>query len=339
MRITVFPYLKQDLNTNPNPYIRDMVQALSELPDIEIANPAHPNPLLSLLKPNRQGDIVILNWFESIPDFKHGYIQSFIAIIWFVWLKLQGKKIVWILHNKHPHNTSKQWLKKCLTNLVAHGSNLIITHASEGVEVIRKRFPSLVKKVHFLHHPTKNRLEESQPVQPEYDFLIWGHITVYKGVLEYLQYRKNHPQSSRTCIIGACSSQDLCLKLENARSEGVDCFFHSPSFDELRSYIKKSRFVLIPYHADSILSSGILMDSLSFGARIIGPDTGAFRDYSHEERLKVYTFRSFEDLDDILHEHGNEPVDFSAYRSFLTENDWPHFICCFLSLLRNQPKL
>lgn len=335
MRITVFPHLTPFPGTRPNPYIHDLVQALSALPDVEVANPPHANPLLSLLPLRRQGDVVILNWFESIPDFRHGRLQALIAAGWFLLLKARGKKIVWMLHNKHPHDGKRQLLKRMLTSLAAHGSDLIVTHATEGLSLIRSRFPGEADKAHFLHHPTKDRLETPlpAPITPQWDFLVWGHITAYKGILELLQFLSAHPQPWRVCIVGACSSPGLRKQLESFTIPNVECEFRALPFDELREYIRRTRFVLIPYHAASVLSSGILMDSLSFGARIVGPDTGSFRDYACEPRLKVYTFHGFDELNRILYAHADEAADPSAYRDFLTENDWPHYVRRLIALI------
>ena len=334
MKITVFPYLTKTPGTRPNPYIYDLVEALSAQPDVEIANRPHRNPLLSLLSPRQQGDVVILNWFESIPDFKHGWLQSLIAVAWFLWLKARGKKIIWMLHNKHPHATSRKHAKKLLTSLAAHGADLIVTHATEGVDLVRSRFPREAGKVHFLHHPTKERLDRADtPSQPTYDFLVWGHITAYKGILELLQYMNAHPQPYRVCIVGACSSDTLRRQIEAISLPTVDCFFRALLFNELRDYIRRSRFVLIPYHASSVLSSGILMDSLSFGAKVVGPNTGSFKDYAKEKRLKVYTFDRFDELASILRTHGDEAADPSAYRDFLTENDWSHYARRLMALV------
>lgn len=335
MRITVFPHLTPLPGTRSNPYIHDLVQALTALPGVEVANPARPNPLLSLLPLRRQGDVVILNWFESIPDFRHGRLQALIAIGWFLLLKVRRRKIVWVLHNKHPHDPSRRLLKRLLTALAARGSDLIITHATEGIELIRRRFPREAGKAHFLHHPTKNRLSTPlpAPVAPQWDFLVWGHITAYKGILELLQYLNAHPQLWRVCIVGACSSPELRRQLESFTIPHVECEFRALPFDALREYIRRTRFVLIPYHTASVLSSGILMDSLSFGARIVGPDTGSFRDYAREPRLKVYTFHEFDELNRILYAHADDAADPSAYRDFLTENDWPHYVRRLMDLI------
>ena len=77
---TVFPNLKE----KSNPYIQDFIDALNRQEGFQVVNPAHKNPLLSILPPKHWGDTFIFNWFESIPDFKYGLLQSLIAIF-FCW--------------------------------------------------------------------------------------------------------------------------------------------------------------------------------------------------------------------------------------------------------------
>ena len=337
MRITVFPHLQPLPGTRPNPYIHDMVEALAAQPGVSIANAPHRNPLLSLLRPSRVGDVVILNWFESIPDFRHGLIQTAIAVLWLGWLKLTRRKIVYIFHNKRPHNPSRPRLKKLLTRL-ALGSDLIVTHATEGKELIESTYPLRSRKVYFLHHPTKDRLDGREEVTPQFDLLVWGHISAHKGVTDLLDFLTAHPRPWRVCIAGACTDAGLRRRIENYRLPGVEVHLRALSFDELRGYIDRSRFVLVPYHTESVLSSGILMDSLSFGARVIGPDTGSFRDYARESRLRVYTFHTLDDLPHLLREHADKPISPTDYRDFLTENDWPHFAARLLALIGNIGK-
>ena len=72
IRFTVFPRLHILPHQKANPYIRDFVAALEQENVSKVVNPPHKNPLFSLLPPKRWGDVLIFNWFESIPDFKYG---------------------------------------------------------------------------------------------------------------------------------------------------------------------------------------------------------------------------------------------------------------------------
>lgn len=336
MKFTIYPNLRIAPHQKANPYIHDFMDALNSHKDGKVINPPHKNPLLSLLPPKRWGDVFIFNWFENIPDYKYGMLQSVIAIVFLHIIRLCGKKVVWVLHNKKSHAGGYSRMKRFLTGLIARRSTLIITHATEGVEMIKKDYPFAAHKVHFLHHPTKNRLPE--PLLPanqmEYDLLIWGHIARYKGIFEFVEYLKQHPDINlKVCIIGVCSPESLYDELIKAAPANVTVIHKSPSFEELGGYIAKSHFTLSPYSPESILSSGILMDSLSFGAKVIGPDVGSFKDYAKEPKLKAYTFKTFEDIAPIVKSRKDQPVSLKSYREFLEENNWEHFADSLMQLL------
>lgn len=54
-----------------------------------------------------------------------------------------------------PHAGGHARLKKFLTRFIAQKSDLILTHATEGVKMIEAHYPYAAGKIHFLHHPTK----------------------------------------------------------------------------------------------------------------------------------------------------------------------------------------
>jgi glycosyltransferase involved in cell wall biosynthesis len=328
---TVFPNLK----VKGNPYIQDFIDALNRQEGIKVVNPAHKNPLLSILPPKHWGNAFIFNWFESIPDFKYGLLQSFIAIVFLTIIKLSGRKIIWILHNKQPHVQRYGILKRFLAKLIAKNADLIITHAKDGIELIREKHPYAIHKVHFLHHPTKNRLDYSKQHSPEkiYDILIWGAIAQYKGVTEFIDFLCKHPEEKlNVCIIGKCASTELYDELTRTLPANVTLIHERASFEKLAEYINRSHFVLMPYFSRSILSSGILMDSLSFGAKIIGPHTGSFKDYSHEPLLHVHTFKEFCDIYPIVNKTKGTPVSLENYQKFLEENNWEAFATSLIHL-------
>lgn len=105
---TVFPRLRQNPNEKSNPYIENFIASLNREGESTVINPPHRNPLLSILPPKRWGDVIIFNWFESIPDFKYGLLQAVTAICFVTILKLAKKKIVWVLHNKNHTMTDIQ---------------------------------------------------------------------------------------------------------------------------------------------------------------------------------------------------------------------------------------
>lgn len=337
MKVSVYPNLIISPEQHANPYIKDFINALNALPDVCVVNPPHKNPLLSLFPPRNWGDVFIFNWFENLPEVKHGWLQSLAGICFLPILRLTGRKIVWVLHNKGNHTGRHAKMSRFLRRHIARQASLIITHATEGIKVAEKELPFAVHKTHFLHHPTKDRISGMPDRQKEkvYDLLIWGHISKYKGVIDFVRYLvENNIHDIRVCIAGKCASTPLREELEGLLPANVTYVGRSLPFGELGEYIAKSHFVLTPYSPESILSSGALMDSLSFGAKVIGPNVGSFRDYSEEPSLEVYTFNSFEDIPSIIKGHKDKAADKGKYTRFLQTNDWNNFAKTLMELIK-----
>lgn len=326
---TVFPNIKQSPETKANPYIKDFISAIDSTEGCKVINEEHKNPLLSILRPSKWGDVFILNWFENIPDFKYGYIQSILAILFLFAIKIKRRRIIWILHNKKPHSENKKTIKRLLTYLIAKTSDVIVTHASEGVTLINKKYKFTTNKAFYIDHPTKNRLDMIKPISncSQYDLLIWGNIIGYKGVYQYLKYiKENSIDNIRICVIGKCTTQKIASDITSVATKNTTIIFKGASFEELAQYISMSEFVLMPYLQDSILSSGILMDTLSFGAKIIGPNTGSFKDYAKNNNLNVYVFDEYKDISNIIIANRNATISTEGYNKFLNENNWGNFI-------------
>jgi len=341
IRFTIYPRLLTSDKTKTNPYIEDYIRAIEKDNKAKVINIPHKNSITNIIFPKNWGDVFIFNWAESIPSYTYGYFQwqSMLMISLIFIIKLCNRKIIWMLHNKNPHQRGNEHITKYMMNLLAHKSTLIITHAQDGVELIKKKYPFAVDKVHFIDHPTKKRLPSHLTPYNEktYDLIIWGNISKYKGVTDFLEFLStNNIKRYKICIIGKCSSPELKKYIESFISKSVEYIPKEISFEELGHYIAQSNFVLTPYLSESILSSGTLMDSLSYGAKVIGPNSGSFMDYAKDDNIKVYTFRSFEDIPIIIDNFGKEEISLEKYYTFLEKNSWSHFAEYLLKYLKKD---
>ena len=159
-----------------------------------------------------------------------------------------------------------------------------------------------------------------------YLYKVWGGVlTPLARIFEFVNYiQTNKIDNLRICIVGG-ASEAVFNDLKAICPDNVTLINQRPSFDELADYINQSEFVLCPYAPETILSSGMLMDSLSFGAKVIGPEVGSFKDYAGNSLLNVYTFKSFDDIAGIVQQHKHDSVSLANYRKFLEENDWTHY--------------
>jgi len=204
---------------------------------------------------------------------------------------------------------------------------MILTHSSEGINYAKEILPGSEKKVNYFPHPVKDR-RASKKHNIRYDILIWGTISPYKGIDEYLNFLKknNLADKFKTYIVGKSTSEDYFQKLVGFSSEMITIENKFISDEDLQQLIAKSRIVLFTYSKSSILSSGVLMDSLGYGANIIGPQVGAFSDLGNEGILNTYT--NFDELIPIINKHVE--IENSEQRSnkldeFLKENTWDKF--------------
>lgn len=337
MKAAVFPRLPIGNGQYGNPYVKDFVKAL-ESHGIIVANPPHKNPLFRILPGRTTCDAYIFHWIEDIPSAKYGILQTCAAVGLVSWAKIRKRKVVWFLHNRHPHGKGRERLKKFMALFMMKHSDFIVTHAREGMEVIREQCPQSVARTVFLHHPTKNRISlHGTPPDPETDLLIWGIITPYKNVLELVRFAILRHWDLRIKIIGRCVSEQTRKELEETTRGLSKISFENRdiTFEELETEIRKSRFVLVPYAPESVLSSATLMDSLSFGAQVIGPNVGSFKDYAQESLVNVYTFDSFSDIPSIA-SRKDKPLNIENYKAFLDSHDWDAFGKDFSQLIRRQ---
>ena len=231
------------------------------------------------------------------------------------------------MHNKLSHSLEHEYWKKVIFKKMLKYSDIILTHSNEGITYGNEIVPGSEKKIHFFHHPIKDK-RLSEKLSKEYDLLIWGTISPYKGIDKFLEYihQNKLEKRFRILIVGKITSNDYQKKLEQYKSEYIlikNKFIEDALLQQL---IAKSKLVLFTYSQSSILSSGVLMDSLGYGANIIGPDTGAFADLAKEGIINTYS--DFTDMFKIIDEQlkdENKIIPKEKSNKFLEDNSWNKF--------------
>ena len=105
--------------------------------------------------------------------------------------------------------------------------------------------------------------------------------------------------------------------------------------EKLIDLVQDSKIALFTYHSDSILSSGALMDSMTYGATIVGPAVGAFKDLQELGLIETYTdFNSLLSVVDQELEATDEKLARQKKLSgFIAENSWDQFAHALLKLI------
>lgn len=241
------------------------------------------------------------------------------------------------MHNKLSHSKKHEWLKKIIFRRLIKNSDYIITHSSEGIDYAAGIEPRIKDRIYYWPHPVKDRRKQTQE-EYKIDILIWGTLAPYKGILEFLQliHESNLEHKYRIFIIGKSSSAEYLKSLSKLTNENIiikDDFVDDTTLQELCS---KSKIVLFTYAKSSILSSGALMDSIGFGAKVIGPEVGAFSDLAKEGIIKTYhdSNELFAILDEQL--SNPDPHDSERIDDFLKANAWSKFAVNIHQLLSQK---
>jgi glycosyltransferase involved in cell wall biosynthesis len=317
-----------------NPYIDDFINSLSE--EIKFLNQDHPSKIgfFNVIQYLFKIDFLFLNWIEDVPDLKGGKLQIILLRLIVLFKKILGIKIVWTMHNKLSHTKDNFKLKRKVFLFLLKRADYILTHSSAGIRFSKEMLPGLNRKIHYLPHPVKDRRLKVSKKKTQ-DILIWGTISPYKGIDKFLEFlhNQNLENKYKIFIVGKITSREYATTLEKFTSKNIEIKNSFIEDELLKEYISQSHIVLFTYSQDSILSSGVLMDSLGFGASIIGPEVGAFEDL--EQLGIVQTFKKFDEIPSILDNQikGGESENKTALDQFLIENSWNRFAKNLMKIL------
>lgn len=274
---------------------------------------------------NVDADVFIFSWIEGFAINFTGKVKLLYLFLFICTVRILRKKVVWILHNKHPHSRktiSSDIAMKLLAKLASH----VITHASDGLGYFEKSLGGKHGKCFYIPHPVyTDKIFESKGIK--WDFIIWGEVSRRKGVMEFLKFASSSPYfvDKRILICGRCKDNEYSKQIsELCRKNFVYENAFIPDL-KLQDYILSSRCILFTYHSDSVLSSGALVYSLNFCKPILAPAVGAFRDMDGA----VTCYNSFEDIPSLSLKFEEDRL-----KEYIYSNTWDRFPAKLLRTLK-----
>lgn len=322
----IYFYPKIDYTTanSPNPYISDFEFAIGKRNTI-VNNKFNSTGVLNFFKYLFKSDIFIFNWIENLGDRRFGKIQIFAFSIFLFCAKYLNKKIIWVLHNKYSHYKKRSRWTDLLMKIMVRNSDLIITHSTAGIDFVTEKYPGYELKVKYYIHPVKEIMPKKEELnRKKFDFLIWGTIFPYKGVLEFLKFIREHNSASKILILGKCFDSEYKKQLQGYMSKNIVFYDQIFSIEEIAQFARQSQFTLFTYKPHSVLSSGALMDSIRMRTIIIGPNHGAFEDLNSFSFIR--TFKNYEDIliiSENYKPHSDQVND--DLEDFCKKNSWKIF--------------
>lgn len=321
----------------PNPYILDFQEALNN--DYIIVNKKYNSiGVLNFFRYIFKTDIYIFNWIEDLPVYRYGKLQVLVFLFFLLLCKILNKRIVWVLHNKYSHSLQKNFWTDFMYSVLMKYSNVILTHSQSGIDFGREYYPKQAKKIKYICHPINQLFSQQRNSKKKYDFLIWGSISPYKGILDFLDFLKKNKdlRKLRILIVGKCIQDSYKNQLKPFLSKDIlleDKFFE---IEEITKFASQSRFILFTHRASSVLSSGTLIDSIRMQSRIIGPNIGAFKDLKSLSFIETY--EKYEDILEINKKYLDidKRIDRKELEKFYKDNNWGEFSNKIYSIIENN---
>ncbi len=162
----------------------------------------------------------------------------------------------------------------------------------------------------------------------QYDLLIWGTVSPYKGISEFIEHLTKAVgfKGYSILIAGKFNSDVYYEYIKNKKPANVTIINKILSEDELIELFATCRYVLFTYNSPSVLSSAALCKTMSFGQEVIGPDLGSFKQLGSKGLL--YHYNSFPALEKLLNDLKNQkiiPIDKTSLISYIEKHSWLNF--------------
>ena len=240
------------------------------------------------------------------------------------------------MHNKFSHSKKRFKSKQFLTRFMVKYSDYIITHSSEGVQFAEAISTKVSSRIKYFPHPIKDYHVERKE-KSDVDILIWGAISPYKGIHIFLDllYEKEIQNEFKILIAGKVVEEGYLKKIQGYTNEVIKFENKFFSFEELAILIPSSSIVIFPYQKDSILSSGVLMDTLANRGVVLGPNTAAFADLKEEGIIETYS--DFEDMIVKIRSmiSGEISINNNKLEAFIKDNSWEQFTLKLMKWIEN----
>ena len=250
-------------------------------------------------------DIVHFNWYENIINGtpiqrRVAYLKKMVTLLG---LKLLGKKIVLTLHNKMPHDRSKDTYSARILMWLIRRSDRIVVHCEKASKayLMEIRPPIDMDKVRYVPlahnidtYPDTSIYQGYTKVADDIILMFIGMVRPYKNVeviIDAANELKNH-SNLKFLICGKCSSEEYRETLvSRIKTKNVICDFRFIPDEEIPSLMRLGDAVVLPYETESALNSGAAYLAFSYGKTVVSTDIGTLKDFPSGD-VYAYTYSS-----------------------------------------------
>ena len=249
------------------------------------------------LKSYLKADILHLNWYENLPD---GRLERIIKFTFksalLCMAKLFRKRVVFVLHNKRPHENVSGLCVRLMNRLIRSADNVII-HSKCSMALLPTR-----DGIVYVPHPN---FVDAYPAGKRYDvlkreksqkiLLFIGAVQPYKNVATVLRVAERFSEEKDLIfwICGKPASKEYGdMLVQTAKTDNVRFDLRYIRDDEIASLMDMADAVIQPYDTTSALNSGAAILAFSYGKTVVSTDTGTIRDLEDSGLVYCYEYSS-----------------------------------------------
>ncbi len=304
--IVYIPYRKRTRTVNSNEYTSNMIEILEEKYCVtgELADPFD---LISMLRTKA----VFLNWVEDTGL----SVRMKIRIILH---KVFGAKIIWVFHNKYPHDTMPNKVSTCNMNWLARYSDRIMLHSKSSRAYIPD-FAKNGKKAVYVPHIVYDVRGEDRKMEvlkakygiqaQDFVFTMFGRIKLYKNIESGIEaFQKINVGNTKLLIAGAPIDIKYARKVKGLceKADNIILDLRYLSDPELDAVIDLSDVILLTHKSESSMNSGVMIQAFSRGKTVIAPDICMAKDlakynffYMYEKSLNAAVMEAYQNGKDV----------------------------------------
>lgn len=314
-KIIYIPYY--DKNGDIYEYPVNMIKILERKYDVS-GQLAELNNVVDIIKTKA----VFLNWVEDKLSTKMK-IQLYVY-------KLLGARIIWVFHNKFPHQATEED-KKIAGNMkwLANHASYIILHSRSSRRYLPNYNINKCKAVYVPHIMFEKRLslQHTSELRHKYNinetdfvFSMFGMIKQYKRYEEAIKVFKKLGIQGTKLILAGNSNEVEYIKYLKDLSRGCEDIIldirYIPNVT-LNAIIEISDIIVIPYVNNSSMNSGVMIQAFSNARTVIIPDICMARDlasqrffYGYKMDLEKAMLRAYKNGKEANKEMGNRAYEY-----------------------------
>lgn len=284
-KIVYLPYTVS--SDKVNEYSVNMIKILQEK-YLVAASLAEPMDIVQMLHTKA----VFLNWMEQALDRK----MKLQLILYKIW----GAHVIWVFHNKYPHDMEQSVELKKNMEWMANHSSKIMLHSKSSVHYIPNGVRNSKKAVfvpHILYEARKAN-NNMQAVREHYGidegkfvFTVFGAVRPYKNIEGAIAaFQKLCLKDSVLLIAGNPTGRSYAQKITELCKDNKNIILDLKyiSNASLDGIIDMSDVVIMPYKDGSSMNSGVMIHAFSKGKTVVTPNICMARDMAAEKFMYIY---------------------------------------------------